>query len=87
MTRIVNAPLNSNLILLIRRHGQEWILDVLDFKFQSDSINTDEQPDCLHRQDVFKFQSDSINTKTAQQLDDFYDTLNSNLILLIHGRP
>ena len=31
----------------------------------------------------FKFQSDSINTKTAQQLDDFYDTLNSNLILLI----
>ena len=54
--------LNSNLILLIRRHsdGQSGYHDT--FKFQSDSINTAAKTIRQALAFSFKFQSDSINT-------------------------
>ena len=53
------------------------------FKFQSDSINTEEAQTILMYTKDFKFQSDSINTKIMYIDDNGYSTLNSNLILLI----
>ena len=56
------CPLNSNLILLIPRSYVCPLFHVIDFKFQSDSINTDQQFIFPEKFFHFKFQSDSINT-------------------------
>ena len=62
--------LNSNLILLIQIRSLPGLLCPGNFKFQSDSINTES----FWREDTltitFKFQSDSINT-----IEDISDVL------------
>ena len=57
-----------------------------DFKFQSDSINTETGRLTIAEVNDFKFQSDSINT-SLHQTKILYGNypLNSNLILLILG--
>ena len=55
------CALNSNLILLILG-GQGYDPLPRSFKFQSDSINTNDVSPAICRLLIFKFQSDSINT-------------------------
>ena len=56
------SALNSNLILLIRYSVYAFRLQVIVFKFQSDSINTTRSNETVAGASPFKFQSDSINT-------------------------
>ena len=58
---------------------------VINFKFQSDSINTTVTGKEAALNIYFKFQSDSINTDTVLDQIGLDSTLNSNLILLIRG--
>ena len=77
------CALNSNLILLILG-GQGYDPLPRSFKFQSDSINTDQQFIFPEKFFHFKFQSDSINTSLlCMSLLLLQTSLNSNLILLI----
>ena len=59
----------------------------MDFKFQSDSINTSEAVNVPILANSFKFQSDSINTNLPAVLNGGVTSLNSNLILLIRALP
>ena len=78
------SALNSNLILLIQNEQVKAIQAEIDFKFQSDSINTDIKGSCREKPGLyFKFQSDSINTICLINFFTKITTLNSNLILLI----
>ena len=45
---------------------------VSHFKFQSDSINTDDRGNTCASYPFFKFQSDSINTKLRHENDKLY---------------
>ena len=57
---------------------------IVDFKFQSDSINTRrKRKEDAGSIECFKFQSDSINTLLAKRVSGEKAALNSNLILLI----
>ena len=80
---MVGRPLNSNLILLIRKSFIEATLFLSNFKFQSDSINTVQLQAQLLLMVFFKFQSDSINTVMVSVSSTLVSPLNSNLILLI----
>ena len=55
----------------------------MNFKFQSDSINTHIEIPLSMWEAFFKFQSDSINTHVSLSDSCIVYTLNSNLILLI----
>ena len=59
----MQLSLNSNLILLIQEPGMIQGVEFMNFKFQSDSINTktSKHPETMSLLN-FKFQSDSINT-------------------------
>ena len=65
----MRTALNSNLILLIRKEGSSMTWKKINFKFQSDSINT-----CFNVvsfpviTNTFKFQSDSINTNNFRNI-------------------
>ena len=61
-------------------------LVIMDFKFQSDSINTNVIASFVSPIYSFKFQSDSINTRAQLiQFEARCFPLNSNLILLIRA--
>ena len=62
MKNMNDITLNSNLILLIRYSEAEQMAAVINFKFQSDSINTLGYSQREAISVNFKFQSDSINT-------------------------
>ena len=82
-TAVTGTALNSNLILLILPLSIPRYVAATSFKFQSDSINTQEAKNEKHERQYFKFQSDSINTYTDRDGRKVYTALNSNLILLI----
>ena len=63
---LLNASLNSNLILLILHWTDADIEQFKLFKFQSDSINTASVDADNPYISVFKFQSDSINTPCSK---------------------
>ena len=79
----MRTALNSNLILLIRKEGSSMTWKKINFKFQSDSINTNNFRNILEQSRNFKFQSDSINTMGFRARNPVVLSLNSNLILLI----
>ena len=80
--------LNSNLILLIRNYEETEPEALCSFKFQSDSINTNDSHHTATNVQDFKFQSDSINTLSAAKntvSDIFFkfqsDSINTSDIL------
>ena len=81
----MQLSLNSNLILLIQEPGMIQGVEFMNFKFQSDSINTYFLTVFAFLRQDFKFQSDSINTLRRQRHKLTACPLNSNLILLIRS--